>query len=157
MSADEQPIRSLSGTVSVWSHSADSISGASTPAMTSFSTSTLSRPSAATGANGSHSVTHSYSHRHIQSQGDQNLGLSQNPGMMIVAGAPHAGAYLDKGNQTTSPRFQDVRKLGSAAIPIVRPSPSSQTTVGHIGDGRKRGVLGVSKIIHFNTPFPFSP
>jgi hypothetical protein len=162
MSLDET-VRSLSGTASVWSHSSvDQSSGASTPAVTAFST--LRRPSgSATMSNvnnngnegAQHHPSHVYVHRQAQSQVQQNLATSQNQSAMsTVATADIRNgniAFSDgaRGSQPALLRAQGVRKFGPAAIPIVRPSPSSQATVGAIGDGRRR-VLGVSLIFHFH-------
>ena len=162
MSLDEQQqtVRSLSGTASVWSHSSvDQSSGASTPAVTAFST--LRRPSgSATMSNvnnngnegAQHHPSHVYVHRQAQSQAQQNLAASQNQSAMSTTADVRNGniAFSDgsRGSQPALLRAQGVRKFGPAAIPIVRPSPSSQATVGAIGDGRRR-VLGVSLIFHF--------
>jgi len=164
MSLDEQqPVRSLSGTASVWSHSSvDQSSGASTPAVTAFST--LRRPSGSatmSNANGNgngngaqHHPSYAYVHRQAQSQAQQNLVTSQNQSAMTIAPAGIRNgniAFSDgtRGSQSDLLRAQGVRKFGPAAIPIVRPSPASQATVGAIGDGRKRAVLGVSLILCF--------
>ena len=157
---EQQPVLSLSGTTSVWSHSSvDQSSGASTPEVTAFST--LRRPSGSatmSNANGNgngaqHRLSHTYVHRQAQSQAQQNL-TSQNQSAMTVATAGIRNgnvAFSDgaRGPQPDLLRAQGLRKFGPAAIPIVRPSPASQATVGAIGDGRKRAVLGVSLILCF--------
>jgi hypothetical protein len=171
MSLDEQqPVRSLSGTTSLWSHSSvDQSSGASTPTVTAFST--LRRPSgsatmsnATSNGNGNlngaqHHPPHTYVHRQAQSQAQHNLATSQNQTAMTVAtttadirnGGNIAFSDGSRGSQPALLRAQAVRKFGPAAIPIVRPSPASQATVGAIGDGRKRAVLGVSLTFSFSS------
>jgi hypothetical protein len=167
MSLDEhQPVRSLSGTTSVWSHSSvDKSSGASTPVVTAFST--LRRPSgsatmsnATSNGNGNlngaqHHPPHTYVHRQAQSQAQHTPATSQNQTAIPVATTADIRngniAFSDgsRGSQPALLRAQAVRKFGPAAIPIVRPSPASQAIVGAIGDGRKRAVLGVSLTFSF--------
>jgi hypothetical protein len=103
-----------------------------------------------------HPPSHVYAHRQAQSQAQQNLPSSQNQTIVATTGIHNGNVAFPDGARGPKPavlRDQGVRKFGPAAIPIVRPSPASQATVGAIGDGRKRAAPGVSLFFVFRFNF----
>jgi len=144
MSLDEQGSisRSLSGLISVRSHPGDQSSGAGTPKVAAFPN--LSAVVAANMNGAQHHTSQAYCRRSAPLHVQQNLGCQS---LMSITGATGnvSTSYADRAPQSGIRADQGVCKLGTAAIPIVRPLPVVQATVGAIGDGRKRSVLGVSR------------